>query len=58
MGSFALLWFNEGRNVRLIQEEDFINKNAVVVKSDTVNRSNDAKLIAVRCIPMKRCPIL
>lgn len=44
--SFALLWWNEGNSVRLIQKEDFINKNAIVANSATVNRNNDLKLIA------------
>ncbi len=44
--SFILLWWNEGNSVRLMQQEDFIKKNAIVVSSQTVNRSNDFKLIA------------
>lgn len=44
--SFVLLWFNEENCVRLIHKEDFINKNAIAVNSNMVNRSNDTKLIA------------
>ena len=44
--SFILLWWNEGNSVRLIQKEDFINKNAIVINSSTINRNNDMKLIA------------
>lgn len=46
LASFILLWWNEGNSVRLIQKEDFINKNAVAVSSNSVNRANDSKLIA------------
>lgn len=44
--SFVLLWWNEGNCVRLIHKEDFINRNAIAVNSNMVNRSNDTKLIA------------
>lgn len=44
--SFVLLWWNEGNCVRLAHKEDFINKNAIAVNSNMVNRSNDTKLIA------------
>ena len=44
--SFILLWWNEGNSVRLIQKEDFINKNAIVANSSTINKNNDMKLIA------------
>ena len=46
IASFILLWWNEGNSVRLTQKENFINKNAVAVSSNNVNRANDRKLIA------------
>ena len=46
IASFFLLWWNEGNSVRLIEKEDFINKNAIAVNSTAINRSNDMKLIA------------
>lgn len=46
LGSFVLLWWNEGNSVRLIKQEDFIHKNAIAVSSTKAERINDSKLIA------------
>ena len=45
LGSFCLLWLNEGRSVNQMKKNDFIKKNATVVASNSIDRSNDGKLI-------------
>lgn len=46
IASFVLLWWNEGHSVMQIKKADYINKNAVAVASDTVDRQNDNALIS------------
>ena len=44
--SFCLLWWNEGRSAAQIEKANYINKNAVAVSSDKVDRQNDNALIS------------
>ena len=44
--SFALLWWNEGQSATQIQKANYINKNAIAVSSETVDRQNDNALIS------------
>lgn len=46
LGSFALLWINEGRSVKQIEKANFMQKNAIEVTSDTLNPENNDLLIA------------
>lgn len=45
--SFFILWGNERRNVNQINLANYVEKNAIPVASDTVNRINDNKLISI-----------
>ena len=46
LGSFCLLWWNEGNSAKKINIANYVNKNAIEVSSDSVQRDNDDKLIA------------
>ena len=43
--SFVILWWNEGNNVAQIYKANFMEKNAVEVSANQINRENDNKLV-------------
>lgn len=43
--SFVVLWVNEGNNVAQIYKANYMEKNAVEISADTINRENDNKLV-------------
>ena len=47
IASFFVLWINEGHSARQIDKANFINKTAIAVSADSVDRTNDNKLISV-----------
>lgn len=46
LGSFCLLWWNEGNSAKKINIANYTNKNAIEVNSNNIQRDNDNKLIA------------
>ena len=47
LGSFGLLWWNEGNNAQKISIAKYSQKNAISIEATNINRDNDTKLIAV-----------
>ena len=47
LASFVVLWINEGHNVAQIAKANYMEKNAVEVSAENINRENDNKLIQV-----------
>ena len=45
--SFVVLWKNEGNNVAQIAKANYINKTAIEITADDINRENDNKLVQV-----------
>ena len=43
--SFVILWWNEGNNVAQIYKANCMEKNAVEVSANQINRENDNKLV-------------
>lgn len=43
--SFVVLWINEGHNVNQIFKANYMEKNAVEISADKINRENDNKLV-------------
>lgn len=43
--SFFVLWINEGNNVNQIFKANYMEKNAVEITTDNINRENDNKLV-------------
>ena len=43
--SFLVLWLNEGNNVNQIFKANYMEKNAVEISTDKINRENDNKLV-------------
>lgn len=46
IGSFAVLWINEGNNAKKIAIANYASKNAIQVDAQKINRENDGQLIA------------
>lgn len=47
LGSFVVLWMNEGHNVAQLGKADYMNKNAVEISAEKIDRANDNKLVQV-----------
>ncbi len=43
--SFVVLWINEGNNVAQIYKANYMEKNAIEISCDSINRENDNKLV-------------
>lgn len=43
--SFIVLWKNEGHSVEQIAKANYINKTAIEISADTIDRANDNKLV-------------
>lgn len=47
LASFVVLWMNEGHSVSQINKAKFMNKAAIEVEANQIDRANDGKLIHV-----------
>lgn len=47
IGSFILLWWNEGNCLRMVQLNDYVKKNVVSIDVNTINPANNGKLVYV-----------
>jgi len=45
--SFVILWKNEGHNVEQIAKANYIDKTAIEISADNIDRANDNKLVQV-----------
>lgn len=47
LGSFIVLWMNEGHNVAQLGKANYMNKNAIEISAEKIDRANDNKLVQV-----------
>ena len=47
LASFVVLWMNEGHNVAQLGKASYMNKNAIEISAEKIDRNNDNKLVQV-----------
>ena len=45
IGSFIVLWMNEGNNVAQLGKANYMSKNAIEISAENIDRANDNKLV-------------